>query len=242
MKTTIKFFAISVLAASLTLVHAADPALTTESQKFSYSLGYGVASQYKKRLESAADVQLDPKAFIQAIEDVFANGKQKLTDAEMRAVMQTVGQRLQAVANKQKAETEEKRKMTGGQNKKLGEAYLAENKKKPGVKVTDSGLQYEVLTAGTGRQPKQTDTVVVNYRGTLINGTEFDSSYKRNQPATFALNGIIKGWQEALQLMKVGSKWKIVLPAEIAYGARGAGASIGPGETLVFEIELLEVK
>ena len=242
MKTSLKLIAILALGVRLTAAYAADPELKTESQQFSYALGYGVASQYKQRLKTTPEVQLDAKAFIQAIEDVLGNGKQKLSDAEMRTVMQKVGAKLQAVANKQKVEQDKTRKLQGEKNKKIGESYLAENKKKPGVKVTVSGLQYEVLKAGTGKQPKQTDTVVVNYRGTLINGTEFDSSYKRNQPTTFGLNGIIKGWQEALQMMKVGAKWKIVLPSEVAYGTRGAGANIGPGETLVFEIELLDIK
>jgi FKBP-type peptidyl-prolyl cis-trans isomerase FklB len=133
-------------------------------------------------------------------------------------------------------------KIMGEKNKKEGEAFLAANKKKEGVITLPSGFQYKAIKEGTGKTPKATDTVTVNYRGTLIDGTEFDSSYKRGQPATFRVNGVIAGWTEALQLMKEGSKWELFIPANLAYGERGAGAAIGPNAVLIFEVELISVK
>jgi FKBP-type peptidyl-prolyl cis-trans isomerase len=127
-------------------------------------------------------------------------------------------------------------------NKKEGEAFLAANKSKPGVVTLPSGLQYKILTAGTGPKPTATDSVNCNYRGTLIDGKEFDSSYKRGKPVTFPVTGVIKGWTEALQLMPVGSKWQLFIPSDLAYGDRGAGADIGPGATLVFEVELISIE
>ena len=137
---------------------------------------------------------------------------------------------------------EDKQKVVGEKNAADATKFLAENKKKDGVKTTASGLQYKVMKDGAGAQPKETDTVTVNYRGTLINGTEFDSSYKRGQPATFPVNGVIKGWTEALQLMKPGSKYQLFIPADLAYGARAVGPDITPNSALIFEVELLEVK
>jgi FKBP-type peptidyl-prolyl cis-trans isomerase len=133
-------------------------------------------------------------------------------------------------------------KEVGDKNMKEGEAFLAENKKKEGVVTLPSGLQYKVITAGTGKKPKATDTVTTQYRGTLIDGTEFDSSYKRGQPTTFPVAGVITGWTEALQLMPVGSKWQLFIPSNLAYGPRGAGHLIGPNATLVFEVELLSIE
>jgi FKBP-type peptidyl-prolyl cis-trans isomerase FklB len=130
----------------------------------------------------------------------------------------------------------------GKKNLEAGQAFLEANKKKEGVVTLPSGLQYKVLTEGKGKQPKSSDSVIAHYRGTLINGTEFDSSYKRNEPATFPVQGVVKGWQEALPLMKEGAKWQIYIPADLAYGPRGAGQAIGPNETLIFDIELISVK
>jgi FKBP-type peptidyl-prolyl cis-trans isomerase FklB len=130
----------------------------------------------------------------------------------------------------------------GEKNKAEGEAFLAENKKKEGVKTLPSGLQYKVIKAGTGKKPKVTDTVTTHYRGTLMNGTEFDSSYRRGQPVSFQVNGVIPGWTEALQLMEEGAKWQLFIPSNLAYGERGAGRDIGPNATLVFEIELLSIE
>jgi len=134
------------------------------------------------------------------------------------------------------------RKDLATKNKAAGEKFLAENAKKPGVIVTASGLQYKILKTGKGPKPTATDTVTVNYRGTLLNGTEFDSSYKRGKPVSFPLNGVIKGWTEGLQLMNVGSKYKFFIPADLAYGAHGAGPTIAPNSTLIFEVELLGIK
>ncbi|HMC32030.1 MAG TPA: FKBP-type peptidyl-prolyl cis-trans isomerase, partial [Candidatus Angelobacter sp.] len=133
-------------------------------------------------------------------------------------------------------------KLATENNKKEGDAFLAANKTKPGVVTLPSGLQYKIVKAGTGPKPAATDTVVCNYRGTLIDGKEFDSSYKRGEPATFPVSGVIKGWTEALQLMPVGSKWELYIPPDLAYGARGAGADIGPNATLLFEVELLSIQ
>jgi FKBP-type peptidyl-prolyl cis-trans isomerase FklB len=137
---------------------------------------------------------------------------------------------------------EQKQKQVGDQNKTEGTKFLEDNKKKDGVKTTASGLQYKVLKEGTGAQPKKTDTVTVNYRGTLLSGTEFDSSYKRGQPASFPVNGVIPGWTEALQLMKVGSKYQLFVPSSLAYGERAVGPDIGANSTLIFEVELLDAK
>jgi FKBP-type peptidyl-prolyl cis-trans isomerase FklB len=158
-----------------------------------------------------------------------------MTDDEARAALM----QLQAeVRNKQ----QEKMKVAGEMNKKEGAEFLEANKTKEGVVTLPSGLQYKILTEGTGPKPAASDTVVCNYRGTLISGTEFDSSYKRGQPASFPVNGVIKGWTEALQLMPVGSKWQLFVPAELGYGDRGAGGEIGPGATLIFEVELLSIQ
>jgi FKBP-type peptidyl-prolyl cis-trans isomerase FklB len=137
---------------------------------------------------------------------------------------------------------EEAMKKAAEKNKKDGAAFLAENKKKEGVVTLPSGLQYKIITQGTGNTPKATDTVTVNYRGSLVDGTEFDSSYKRGQPATFPVNGVIKGWTEALQLMKEGAKWQLFIPSDLAYGEKGAGNVIGPNATLIFDVELISAK
>ncbi len=161
-------------------------------------------------------------------------GKTLLTEEEAQAVMSEMQKQMHEQQQAKMAQAAEG-------NKKEGDAFLAANKGKEGVVTLPSGLQYKVLTAGTGPKPTTSDSVVCNYRGTLINGTEFDSSYKRGQPATFPVTGVIKGWTEALQLMPVGSKWQLFIPADLAYGDRGAGADIGPGATLIFEIELLSI-
>jgi FKBP-type peptidyl-prolyl cis-trans isomerase FklB len=141
-----------------------------------------------------------------------------------------------------RAKQEEANKQLGEMNKKEGETFLAQNKTKEGVKTLPSGVQYKVVKAGTGKKPKETDTVVTHYKGTLLDGTEFDSSFKRNQPATFKVNGVIRGWTEALQLMEEGAKWILYVPAALAYGDRGAGQQIGPNATLIFEVELISIQ
>jgi FKBP-type peptidyl-prolyl cis-trans isomerase FklB len=180
-------------------------------------------------------VEVDPAIVLRGLKDGLAGGKMLLTDDEARA---TLTQLQAEVRNKQ----QEKMKVAGELNKKEGTEFLATNKAKEGVVTLPSGLQYRILTAGTGPKPAATDTVSCNYRGTLTNGTEFDSSYKRGQPASFPVNGVIKGWTEALQLMPVGSKWQLFIPSELGYGERGAGADIGPGATLIFEVELLSIQ
>jgi len=204
--------------------------LKTDKDKVSYALGMNLGANLKRD-----SVDIDTAIFVRALKDTVAGGKTLLTDSEARAALtqlQTV------VRNKQM----EKMKVAGEANKKEGDSFLAANKTKDGIVTLPSGLEYKILTQGTGPKPAATDTVVCNYRGTLINGTEFDSSYKRGQPATFPVTGVIKGWTEALQLMPVGSKWQLFLPAELAYGERGPSPEIGPNSTLVFEVELLSIQ
>jgi len=171
----------------------------------------------------------------QGVKDALAGGKLAMTNEEAGAVLRELQAELQ---KKQEATMAQ----VGDANKKEGAAFLAANKSKEGVVALPDGLQYKIVKAGNGPKPTAGDTVVCNYRGTLINGKEFDSSYKRGQPASFPVSGVIRGWTEALQLMPVGSKWELYVPAELAYGERGAGADIGPGATLVFEVELLSIQ
>jgi FKBP-type peptidyl-prolyl cis-trans isomerase FklB len=209
-----------------------QPVLTlkTQKDKVSYALGANLGMNLHKQ-----SVEVDPAIVLRGLKDALAAGKMLLTDDEARAALM----QLQAdVRNKQ----QEKMKVAGEMNKKEGAEFLEVNKAKDGVVTLPSGLQYKILTEGTGPKPAATDTVVCNYRGTLISGTEFDSSYKRGQPATFPVNGVIKGWTEALQLMPVGSKWQLFVPAELGYGDRGAGGEIGPSATLIFEVELLSIQ
>jgi FKBP-type peptidyl-prolyl cis-trans isomerase FklB len=204
--------------------------LKTQKDKVSYALGANLGMNLHKQ-----SVEVDPAIVLRGLKDALAGGKMLLTDDDARAVLM----QLQAeVRNKQ----QEKMKVAGEMNKKEGVEFLEANKTKEGVVTLPSGLQYKILTEGTGPKPAASDTVVCNYRGTLISGTEFDSSYKRGQPASFPVNGVIKGWTEALQLMPVGSKWQLFVPAELGYGDRGAGGEIGPGATLIFEVELLSIQ
>jgi FKBP-type peptidyl-prolyl cis-trans isomerase len=204
--------------------------LKTPKDKRSYALGMDLGKQLKSN-----SIDVDADVFSKGLKDALAGGKTLLTDEEVRAAINE----LQAEMKQKAAEA---RKTSAGDNKKAGEAFLAENKKKEGVVTLPSGLQYKILKAGEGKKPALTDTVVCQYRGTLINGTEFDSSYARGTPATFPVNGVIKGWTEALQLMPVGSKWQLFIPSELAYGERGAGAQIGPNTTLIFEVELVSIQ
>ncbi len=203
--------------------------LKTQKDKLSYAIGMDMGGSLKR---NAIDIDVD--ALVKGLKDSLAGGKMLLTEQEQREVLVAFQKEFQA-------KQQEKMKAQAEKNKKEGEAFLAENKKKKGVKVLPSGLQYKVITEGKGPSPKDSDTVTVNYRGTLIDGTEFDSSYKRNEPATFPLKGVIKGWTEALQHMKEGAKWQLFIPADLAYGERGAGNMIGPNSTLIFEVELLKI-
>ena len=206
------------------------PALKSEKEKLSYAMGLDLGTQLKSR-----SVDIDPDVFARALKDALSGAKTLMTDAEAKAVI-TELQKVMLV--KQAAEA----KAAGEKNMKEGDAFMAANKAKDGVVTLPSGLQYKVITAGTGPKPTLEQTVVCHYRGTLIDGKEFDSSYKRGQPAAFPVKGVIKGWTEVLQLMPVGSKWQVFIPPDLAYGTRGAGADIGPNATLIFEIELVAIK
>jgi FKBP-type peptidyl-prolyl cis-trans isomerase FklB len=215
---------------------AAKPAtatapLTTQKQKNSYALGMSIGLGLKKQ---GLDKSIDSALAVRGMREALGSGKTAMTEDEMKAALQLLRTEF---TNAQEAKAHE----AGSSNRKEGDTFLAANKAKDGVKVLPDGLQYKVLTEGNGPKPAATDTVTVNYRGTLIDGKEFDSSYKRGQPASFPVNGVIKGWTEALQLMPVGSKWQLFIPADLAYGDRGAGADIGPGATLIFEVELLSI-
>ena len=209
---------------------AAPVTLKTQKDKVSYAIGMSMGKNLQR--DSA---EIDPSMVQRGLKDMLAGGKTLLTEQEA----QTVLTQFQADMRKQQ---EAKMQQAEQANKKEGDAFLAANKTKQGVVTLPSGLQYKILKEGTGSKPTATDSVVCNYRGTLINGTEFDSSAKHGQPATFPVNGVIKGWTEALQLMPVGSKWQLFVPPDLAYGARGAGQDIGPDATLIFDVELLSIQ
>jgi FKBP-type peptidyl-prolyl cis-trans isomerase len=208
-----------------------DPsALTTQKDKISYAIGMNIGTNLHRQ-----SVEVDPKVLQQGLEDALAGGKTLLSEDEARAT-------LAQFQNEMRQKQQEKMQQAGAANKKDGDAFLAANKTKDGVVTLPSGLQYKIGSTGTGPKPTASDSVVCNYRGTLIDGKEFDSSYKRGQPATFPVAGVIKGWTEALQLMPVGSKWQLFVPSELAYGERGSGPDIGPNATLIFEVELLSIQ
>jgi len=226
-----KLYLIPVLALGLFVssVPAQDkPDLTNPKQKTSYAIGLDIATSLKRQ-----DIELDAKALAAGITDGFA-GKPALTEDEQKAVIMDLQKNAMA-------RMESKQKTAAETNLKAGEAFLAANAKKEGVKITASGLQYKVINSGAGPSPKLTDVVKVHYHGKLIDGTVFDSSVRRNTPATFPVNGVIPGWTEALQMMKVGDKWQLVIPSKLAYGEQGPGP-IGPNSVLVFEVELLGIE
>ncbi len=224
MKHFIVIFSASLLALPL-FGQEKSPPLKDQKDKVSYSIGMNIGFNLSRQ-----KVDINPDILAAGIKDALA-GKAQLTQDQVKDVMAQF-----------EKDMEQKQKQAGDKNKTDGVKFLEDNKKKPGVKTTASGLEYKVEKEGTGAQPKPTDMVTVNYRGTLIDGTEFDSSYKRGQPATFPVNGVIKGWTEALQLMKVGSKYQVVVPANLAYGERSVSPEIGPNATLIFEVELLDAK
>jgi FKBP-type peptidyl-prolyl cis-trans isomerase FklB len=194
--------------------------LKNQKEKVSYIIGMDIGSNFKRQL-----IDIDPNIVVKGIRDALSGANPLLSKEEIQETMVAFQKELME------------------KYKKQGEAFLAENKKKEGVKTLPSGLQYKVIKAGTGKKPKADDIVTANYRGTLIDGTEFDSSYKRGQPATFPVSGgMIPGWTEALQLMEVGAKWQLFIPSNLAYGERGAGGIIGPNATLIFEVELVSIK
>ena len=209
---------------------APSSTLQTDKEKASYALGMNVGQSMKR---DALD--LDPNLVAQGLKDALSGSKTLMTEAEAQEAFSKL--RSEVIAKKQ-AEMQQ----AGAANKKAGEEFLAANKTKQGIVTLPDGLQYKILKEGTGPKPKATDTVSVNYRGTLLDGTEFDSSYKRGQPETLGVGQVIKGWTEALQLMPVGSKWQLFIPSELAYGANGAGNTIGPDSALIFEVELLSIK
>ncbi|MFI5293672.1 MAG: FKBP-type peptidyl-prolyl cis-trans isomerase N-terminal domain-containing protein [Thermodesulfovibrionales bacterium] len=211
-------------------VYGEEISLKEKKDKVSYAIGLDVGNAMKKQ-----SIDIDTDIFVKGLKDALSGGKKLMTDDEIRETMTAFSREM---ADKQK-ETMNK---LAEKNKQEGDAFLAENKKKDGVKTLPSGLQYKVVTEGTGKTPKAGDTVTVNYRGTLSDGTEFDSSFKRGQPATFPVNGVIKGWTEALQLMKEGAKWQLFIPSDLAYGDKGAGGTIGPNAVLIFDVELISIK
>jgi len=221
----------AVLAAAVAAPMSASAVdkLTTEREKISYMVGMDLSNG----LAQIKD-EIDPAIVAQALSDALKGGKTLLTQEEALAVRQSFIQKMQSAQA-------EKQKVSADKNKLEGEKFLADNKGKPGVKSTASGLQYQVIKEGTGKKPGPNDQVKVHYLGTLIDGTKFDSSYDRGQPAQFALNGVIPGWTEALQLMPVGSKYKLFIPSNLAYGDKGTPGPIGPNATLVFEVELMEI-
>ncbi|RIJ47338.1 FKBP-type peptidyl-prolyl cis-trans isomerase [Maribellus luteus] len=197
--------------------------LSDDLEKFSYSLGLSISAN----LIQSGVKTIHPDAFVAALKDVFTGEKPQISPEEANQILESFVAQSQAGEN--------------NKNLEEGQAFLAENARKSGVVVLPSGLQYEVMKEGEGEIPTSSDQVKCHYHGTLIDGTVFDSSVQRNQPAVFPVNGVIQGWVEALQLMSVGSKWKLFIPSELAYGPRGAGGAIGPNSTLVFEVELLEI-
>ena len=209
---------------------AADPPkLADQKEKISYSIGIDIGNNLKKQ-----SIEVDADLLAKGVKDAVSGGETLLSPEEVRETLVSLQKEL-------REKGQERLRLAAEKNKKEGEAFLAGNKTKEGVVSLPSGLQYKVLREGTGPSPKETDTIEANYSGTLIDGTEFDSSYKRGQAAVFPVNGVIAGWTEALQLMKVGGKWQLFIPPELAYGERGAGP-IEPNSTLIFDVELVSIK
>lgn len=202
--------------------------LKTEKDKLSYSIGYSFGTNINQTLQ-AQSIEADPEMIVQGVRFALIGGDTLMTEAEMNASI-VAFQTRRRTSVKQQAE----------ESKQTGEAFLVENKNREGVVTLPSGLQYKILKAGTGKMPTATSKVTVHYRGTFIDGSEFDSSYKRGQPASFPVNGVISGWTEALQMMKVGAKWQLFIPSDLAYGERGR-PGIPPNSVLIFEVELLEI-
>jgi FKBP-type peptidyl-prolyl cis-trans isomerase FklB len=207
-----------------------NPVLKTQKEKVSYIIGIDIGTTFKKQ-----GVEIDPDFLARGMKDALGGAQPLLGEQEMKEIM--TGFQKEVTAKQ-----EEQIKKIAEKNKKEGEAFLAENKKKEGVQTLTSGLEYKVIKPGSGKKPKLTDTVTTNYRGTLIDGREFDSSYRRGKPASFPVNGVIPGWTEALQLMEEGAKWQLFVPASLAYGERGVGRDIEPNSTLIFEIELISIQ
>ncbi len=223
-----------VLAAAAAHAQPAGQQLKSEKDLRSYALGRDFGNQLRK-----LSLDIDPAVFAKAMGEAMAGRETVMSDDDAKVIISRLQADLKARVMQPATPPDPKK---AEENKKAGEAFLAANKAKPGVVTLPSGLQYKVLAPGTGKKPTANDTVTCQYRGTFIDGTEFDSSYSRNQPATLPVRGVIAGWTEALQLMPVGSKWQLFVPSALAYGPRGMGDKIGPETTLVFEIELLAVQ
>ncbi len=220
---------IPLLAISLLSTVSAQETLTDQDQ-LNYTFGYSLGNNFKKQ-----GIEINVDMLVKGMKDALSGSQALLSQQEMSGV-------LKNFQKEQMAKRMAARQASTEKNLKAGQTFLAENKTKEGVVTLPSGLQYKVITPGTGKTPKATDKVKTHYRGTLIDGTEFDSSYKRGKPATFPVNGVIKGWTEALQLMKEGAKWQLFIPPDLAYGKRGAGNKIGANATLIFDIELISIE
>jgi len=210
-------------------------AFTSQKDRLSYAIGMNIADTLRSR-----KLDLNPDAVAQGLKDALSGGKTQISEPEADSLVMLLQSEMKA--RKDAEQQFDGQQATAEANKKEGDAFLAANKTKEGVVTLPSGLQYKILKQGDGAKPTTADTVVCNYRGTLINGTEFDSSYKRGQPLTFPIRGVIKGWTEALQSMPVGSKWQLFIPPDLAYGPRGAGNLIGTNATLIFEVDLISIK
>ncbi|VAW92138.1 FKBP-type peptidyl-prolyl cis-trans isomerase FklB [hydrothermal vent metagenome] len=229
MKKVLRFALTSALVIATTGQALAADVKSTK-QKTSYAIGVNMSNNLK-----SLSSELDVEALIDGLSTGLKGSKLKLTDEEMKTTLMAFQKKI---TEKRSAEKNKAKSV----NVEAGKKFLADNKKKKGIITTKSGLQYKVIkSAQSGKSPKATETVTTHYRGTLIDGTEFDSSYARKKPTSFPVNGVIKGWTEALQLMKPGDKWKLFIPADLAYGDRGAGPKIGPGATLIFDIELIKI-
>ena len=232
----LRFFAVMIMLTYLAgctpeeASSASELKLDTPKNRISYTIGVNIGQDFKSQ-----NMDVDPDLLLMGLKDTLSGKELQLTEEEMVQEIQNFQQEMQV---KMAAEMEAK----AAENKAAGEAFLAENAKQEGVVVTESGLQYKIIEPGQGDSPGPADVATVHYRGTLIDGTQFDSSYDRGQPASFPVGGVIPGWSEALQLMKPGAKWQLSIPAELAYGERGAGQDIGPNSTLLFDVELISVE
>jgi FKBP-type peptidyl-prolyl cis-trans isomerase len=209
---------------------AAAPAFKTQKEKLSYAIGMEMGKGVK-----AQGIDVDPVILVQGLNDAISGGKAKMSDDELRQVITALQQDI-------RQKQTQAQQAAGAENKTKGDAFLAENGKKDGVVVLPDGLQYKILAAGQGKKPAETDTVLCNYKGTFLDGTEFDSSEKAGKPVPFEVKNVIPGFKEVLQLMPVGSKWQVFIPSGLGYGERGAGSVIGPNATLIFEIELVGIQ
>ncbi len=215
---------------------AAPLVLKTQKEKTSYAVGVQIGNGLKRQ-----ELPVDPAILARGLRDAMNGAKLALTDDEMKTVLTQLQTEMRAKQQEMMAKQQAEAKEKGAANRQEGEAFLAANKSKEGVVTLPDGMQYKILKEGNGPKPTASDTVTCNYRGTLINGTEFDSSYKRGQPSSFPVGGVIKGWTEALQMMPVGSKWQLWIPADLAYGDTPRGGDIQPGDTLIFEVELISI-